>query len=188
MKGFLFDQLKLLKRLEKNGREFWNVNRETAFLIYFFTRISKAKKVLEIGTSNGYSGIWIAAALSGKPGGVLYTIESNEKRFEMAQKNFGKTGFNCVIVQIKGHAPEVLSELSEQKFDLIFLDATKEEYLSYFNFAENNLRKGGILLADNVISHRNKLKNFLEAVENNDSFSSEVIDTGGGLLVAFKES
>jgi predicted O-methyltransferase YrrM len=194
------DIFKVLERLEEvPGRRerFWNVPRETGNFLNMLVRASGAGRVLEIGTSNGYSGLWFAEALS-HTGGKLYTVESHRERFEAARKNFEEAGAESVVWQIFGHAPEIFSHpdflnLMEKdggagEFDLIFLDATKMEYGSYLDAVEPFLRKDGLLVADNVISHRNELENFLAEVQKKREFRSVTLPLGSGLLFALKLS
>ncbi|MBD3270509.1 methyltransferase, partial [Candidatus Peregrinibacteria bacterium] len=114
----------LLKKLEEARNQFWNIDRSTALFMYSLIRASNFKNVLEIGTSNGYSGIWIAKALQ-ITNGELVTVESNDIRYNLANENFIKANVNSLILQIKGHAPEVLKSIESKQFDLIFVDATK---------------------------------------------------------------
>lgn len=192
------DIFKVLERLEEvPGRKekFWNVPRETGNFLNMLVRASGARKVLEIGTSNGYSGLWFAEALS-HTGGKLYTVESHRERFELARKNVEEAGAENVVRQIFGHAPEIFSQpdfldlMAEDggagEFDLVFLDATKMEYRSYLDAVEPLLRKDGLLVADNVVSHRDELENFFAAVQKNREFRSVTLPLGSGLLVALK--
>lgn len=194
------DIFKVLERLENvPGRQekFWNVPRETGNFLNMLVRVSGARKVLEIGTSNGYSGLWFAEALS-HTGGKLYTVESHRGRFEAAQENFRAAGAENIVRQIFGHAPEVFSkpdflgltgkDRGVGEFDLIFLDATKMEYRSYLDAVEPLLKKGGLLVADNVVSHRDELNNFLAAMQKKREFRSVTLPLGSGLLFALKLS
>ncbi|HPT40789.1 MAG TPA: hypothetical protein PLG15_00210, partial [Candidatus Gastranaerophilaceae bacterium] len=83
MENFSAKQQKVLEELEKTSKDFWNISRQTANFLNMLIKISGTKNVLEVGTSNGYSGIWLASALK-KTGGRLTTIEFYEKRIELA--------------------------------------------------------------------------------------------------------
>lgn len=188
------DISKVLERLEDiPGRreKFWNVPRETGNFLNILVRTSRARRVLEIGTSNGYSGLWFAEALS-HTGGKLYTVESHRERFEMAGKHFHEAGVEKIVRQIFGHAPEVFvaEDFREETegFDIIFLDATKMEYRSYLEAVFPLLKTEGLLLADNVVSHRKELENFLDMVQKKREFRSVTLPLGSGLLVAFRLS
>lgn len=173
---------KLLKTLEKTSGTYWNIPRATGQFLNLLIKNQNYKTVLEIGTSNGYSGIWLAEALS-QTGGHLYTMESNKKiRFYLAQKNFQKSGLKN-ITQILGHAPEDLPQ-TPKNFDLIFLDATKEEYLSHFEALKNRVNKRGMILADNLNSHRTTLSAFVEAAKNEPGWKTFELNLGTGLLLS----
>lgn len=177
---------KVLLALEEQGRHenFWNVPRSTAVLLHEMVMMSEAKNVLEIGTSNGYSGIFLADAAR-RVGGRLYTVESHNERFELAALNFTKAGVVDVITQVKGHAPEVLNELDGVLFDMVFLDATKMEYTLYLEAIVPRVRKGGLLIADNILSHWNELESFVERVRARKDTRSYLLEIDSGLLLAF---
>ena len=187
------------------GGEFWNVPRTTAEFLGLMVRICAARKVLQIGTSNGYSGLFMAEALSHSKG-LLYTVESNRSRFEAAAENFRKSGLEDYIRQVLGHAPEVFVgaesgyakgnladgrvsrvELSrERDFDLVFIDATKNEYLSYLEAVLSKVRPGGLIIADNCISHRGELGEFFGFVDGRRDLESVLLPFDNGLLAIFK--
>ncbi len=175
----------LLKALEKTCSLYWNIPPETGQFLNLLIKESNYKNILEIGTSNGYSGTWLAEALKSTKG-HLFTIESHKKdRYYLAQKNFKESGLAKYITQILGHAPQAIPMLPRH-FDMAFFDATKEEYLSYFNAIKNRIKKGGVIAADNVYSHRNQLQNFLKAIKSDKNWLSYELPLGGGLLLSFK--
>lgn len=188
----------VLRDLELKRSNFWNVPRLSGEFLYELVRFLDARRVLEIGTSNGYSGIFLASALGVLDGAagvgdddaerddgadlvgglvregcvergrLFFTIESHTERYLEARGNFDRAGVSEFIVQIKGHAPEVFggSEvLRETKFDLIFIDATKMEYESYLEAVLPMLKRGGLIVADNCISHAADLEGFFAAVD-----------------------
>jgi len=170
--------------IHDTNNAFWNIPPLTAEFLQHVIFIRKPKRVLEIGTSNGYSALRMAQALS-HSGGVLYTVESNDERFAMAAENFKKAGVGDTVQQIKGHAPEVLSSI-EGIFDMIFLDATKMEYQSYVDFLYPKLSEGGIVVADNCISHCAELQNFLQFMKMSPLFKSVLLPFDNGVLFAQK--
>lgn len=152
-------------------------------------KISKVKNVLEIGTSNGYSTLWIADALNDnkKQGhnGHLTTIEFYEKRQCIARENIEKCGFSQLVTFKQGRALEIIPNLDFVP-DMVFIDANKAEYIQYFDLLKNKLPQGAIILADNVISHAQKVADFLETIKNDSTFQSEILDLPAGLLMAYK--
>jgi len=183
--------LEKLEKIPDRQERFWNVSPETGKFLNILTHSIGAKTVLEIGTSNGYSGILFAEALS-HTGGKLYTVESHQERFDLAHDNFKESGVLQFVEQLFGHAPEVFETPEFQQrgllFDLVFLDATKMEYSSYLDAVLPLLKQNGILLADNMLSHEQSLENFLTQVQRNQELSSVVIPLGSGLLMARKMS
>lgn len=176
--------LEVINRMEKLRGEYWNVPYTTGEFLNRLIRIAGFRRILEIGTSNGYSGIFIADALR-KNGGKLFTIESHRERYEEAAKNFTEAGLAGLINQIKGHAPEILSDL-EGFFDMVFMDATKMEYLSYYKAIMPKIAEGGLLIADNCITHQGAVKDFLEYAENDPGATCAVLSMDNGLLLCLK--
>ncbi len=187
----------LLNSLEKTSSAYWNIPRKTGQFLNLLIRTNNYKNILEIGTSNGYSGIWMAEALtkgthsahnkSRRNKGHLYTIESHkQERFYLAEENFKKSGLGKYITQILGHAPEAIPK-TPRKFDFVFLDATKYEYIDYFKAVASRIKKGGILVADNINTHREELVSFIKIVQKNKNFTTFLFDLGSGLLVTVKK-
>ena len=176
----------LLNELEKTQKEFWNVPRKTAVLLNMFIKMMNIKNALEIGTSNGYSGIWLAKALK-ETGGKLTTIEFYEKRLSVAIENFKKCNVNDIVTPLQGSACEVLESLSiDEKFDFVFIDANKREYVKYFELVKPHLTEKALIVADNIISHAEKVQTFIDAVDSDKDFQYEIVELPGGILIAYK--
>ena len=114
----------------------------------FISKIKSPDKILEIGTYTGYSTICLAEGLS--KNGRIDTIDKNEELIKIQNKYFKKSGFRNNIVQHIGNALDILKSLNE-KYDIIFIDADKENYINYFNQVSNKLSKNGIIISDNVL-------------------------------------
>jgi predicted O-methyltransferase YrrM len=140
----------------------------------------KPTSVLEIGTSSGYSALWIIEGFlqAGLLNSKLYTIESHTGRFEFAQENFTKAGATDWIHQIKGHAPEAIP--SDIIFDLAFFDGTKSQTSSFFDSVWPLISPGGEILVDNVISHAEKMQPFFDYLTS-IQVPYEVLDIGVGI-------
>ena len=174
-----------LKELEITQREFWNIPKPTGNFLNMLLKMNSSKSVLEIGTSNGYSGLWILDALK-TTGGHLTTIEYYDKRQSVAVENYIKCGFEGMFTPLIGSACDIISEFDEsQKFDFVFIDANKREYIEYFNLIKPHLLPHSIIAADNVNSHREKVQPFLDAIINNSDFQTEIIDFPGGLSISY---
>lgn len=117
-------------------------------LLSIISKLIKPKKVLEIGTYTGYSAICIAEGMN--KNGIIHTIDKNEELNIIQKKYFKKSGLEDNIVQYNGCALEIIPKI-EEKFDLIFIDADKENYINYFNLVMDKLNSNGVILADNVL-------------------------------------
>ncbi len=178
----------IMTELEKTQKSFWNIPRETGIMINMFIKMMNAKSVLEIGTSNGYSGLWIAKALK-ETGGHLTTIEFYEKRQCVAIENFKICGVFDIITPIQGSACDIIERFSEEeKFDFVFIDANKREYVKYFELIKPHLTPKAFIAADNIISHAEKVQTFIDAVDRDDEFQYEILKLPGGLLTAYRNS
>ena len=176
----------ILKELEKTQHDFWNISRVTAEFMYNFIVDGGIKSVIEVGTSNGYSGIWLGKALK-KTGGHLTTIEFYDKRIVLAKDNFDKCGVSDVITIKQGDAATVLEYLPEDyKVDFAFVDANKRQYIDFFHLIDPHLVKGGYIACDNVISHAPKVQTFLEDIDKNPNYENVVLPLPAGLSLGKK--
>ena len=114
----------------------------------FISKIKSPDKILEIGTYTGYSTICLAEGLS--KNGKIDTIDKNEELIKIQNKYFEESGYRNKIIQHTGYALDILKNLNE-KYDIIFIDADKENYINYFNQVSNKLSKNGIIISDNVL-------------------------------------
>ena len=184
----IFDKetAEVLAELEKTQKDFWNIPRKTAVLINTFIKMMGVKSALEIGTSNGYSVIWIAKALK-QTGGKLTTIEYYDKRQSVAIENFKKCGVNNIVRPLQGSACDIIESFtSDEKFDFVFIDANKREYVKYFELIKPHLTEKALIVADNITSHAEKVQTFIDAVDADDEFQYEIVEVPGGILVAYK--
>ena len=194
LKPIFFDESteNTLAELEKTRCEFWNLDRECANFLNTLIKIHNSQNVLEIGTSNGYSGMWILGALR-ETKGKLTTIEFWEKRQSVARNNF-ENHFPDVQVEPKiGSAFVVLEDILEEiennkrrKYDFIFIDANKKEYIKYFELADKMLNAGGVILADNILSHYEKVEDYVTTLFDNPNYQSQIIELGTGMMLSYK--
>ena len=112
------------------------------------SKLIKPKKILEIGTYTGYSAICMAEGLIDN--GIIHTIDINEELVSIQKKYFKKTKTTNSIIQHVGDAKEVIEKIDET-FDMVFLDADKENYIKYYNLCIDKVRSGGLIIADNVL-------------------------------------
>lgn len=112
------------------------------------TRMQQPKRILEIGTFTGYSGIYLAKGLA--PDGLLYTIDINEELHPMVEEYIAKAGLSSQIKQLIGDARQIIPTL-EETFDLVFIDADKVNYSNYYDLVFDKVRTGGYIITDNVL-------------------------------------
>ncbi len=173
---------------------------KTAELLKVYASSLNPKNILEIGTAIGYSG----AVMLDNSEGTLITIEKDANMCNLAKEHFEKLGLTNRVNLIQGDAGEVLQNLlrENKKFDLVFLDGPKSQYIKYFEFIDKMLNKGGCLIADDVlffgavlddakITPKNKtivknLKLFLHAIKSNSNYESEIFDIEDGVAISIK--
>lgn len=166
-------------------------------LMEMFSRMIRPDQILEIGTYTGYSAICLARGLN--KGGQLHTIEIDDELESIARKYFVRAGLSDKIVQHIGPALEIIPTLN-QTFDLIFLDADKLEYCTYFDLVFDKLRPGGFILADNVLwngkvletapardSQTNGIIRFNEKIKNDSRVSQVILPLRDGLMLIRKK-
>ncbi|MBY0403641.1 MAG: class I SAM-dependent methyltransferase [Cyanobacteria bacterium] len=175
----------------------WCLPSDEARLIYLLAKLGNAQEILEIGTSIGYSGLWLGLAAL-ENGGKLITLDAHPGRLDQAKDNFSKAGLLDGIEIRCGEALNLLQTIELERFesqpvkqqgkpfDLIFVDAQKSEYLQYFQWGERFLKPGGLFIADNTVSHRSKMLDFIQRIQGNPKWESSDLQTPNGLLIARK--
>lgn len=117
-------------------------------LLSFLSTLIKPKTILEIGTYTGYSALCLAEGLV--EGGTLHTIDNNEELYRLQRRYFDRCGMGVKIIQHKGNALEIIPTL-KLTFDLVFIDADKENYGRYFDLVIGSMNRGGFIISDNVL-------------------------------------
>lgn len=157
-------------------------------------------KVLEIGTATGYSGLNLLTVAKS-----LTTIEKNIERYEQANKNFKDARVSSFVSQLLGDAGEILCSLNEkgEKFDLVFLDGPKGQYVKYLPSIKSLLKSGGVLFADNIllgglikdqtrVNHKNRtmfnnMKAFLSNIQECQEFKTNIYEIEDGFSISIKQ-
>ena len=165
-------------------------------LLSLISKIKKPNYILEIGTFTGYSALCLAEGL--KKGGEIHTIDKNEELLQIQNKYFKKSGHSDNIFQYTIDASIMLKKMN-RKFDIIFLDADKKNYLNYLNIIPNILNKNGVLIADNVlwygkvlgrISEKDKesmaIHEFNKKLENSKKFQTIILPLRDGISISIK--
>jgi predicted O-methyltransferase YrrM len=164
-----------------NKIKLWSVGRATGELLREIVLTKKPQVVLELGTSAGYSSIWIASALP--ENGKLFTVEISPQKIEMAEQCFKDVGLTESIIQIKGSILDVL-ESWDKMVDMVFIDADKREYLEYMKKIEPYLNHGAVIIADNMINFAEYVKDYKEYLYSNKNYSNQFLEIEDGLLIS----
>ncbi|KXO86672.1 methyltransferase [Acinetobacter venetianus] len=163
-------------------RRYRNIEAESAKLLGMLVRTQHSQHILEIGTSTGYSTLWLAEAAKSVSAKVQ-TLEINAFRSAQAKKYAEEFGLEEYIDFWVGDAADYLAESVEQ-FDLILLDAERGSYVSYWEYLKRLLKPtGGTLIIDNVISHTAEVKPLLELIKQDENFMSTILPVGAGLCM-----
>ena len=144
-----------------------------------------ARQVLEIGTSNGYSTLWLAEAAT-DIGGSVTSVEFSEFKVKLASDNFARSGLSSVISLIHDDAGRVLERAAPHSFDLVFLDSERPEYPGWWSNLRRVLRPGGLLVVDNATSHREQMAPFVALVKADAEFKTSLVPVGNGEFLAVK--
>ena len=167
-------------------RRMLNITRDTGEFLGILVRATLARRVLEIGTSNGYSTLWLAEAARAV-GGSVTTVEASEFKARLAEENFSRSGLAARIELIRDDAERVLARSESSAFDLLFLDSERIEYPGWWPDVRRLLRPGGLLVVDNATSHEAEMAPFLALVRADSRFASALVPVGNGEFVAVKE-
>jgi caffeoyl-CoA O-methyltransferase len=177
--------LSVLDDMDKNQRRgMMNVPIEDGRLLRLLTEAVNAKHVVEIGTSNGYSGIWLCLALR-NAGGKLTTYEIDAYRASLARENFKRAGVDKIVTLVEGDAHKEVTKLKEP-IDVLFIDADKEGYIDYLNKLLPLVRPGGLILAHNV-NMRGQMQDFIKAITCDPNLETAFQGQGQDLSVTLKK-
>jgi predicted O-methyltransferase YrrM len=157
---------------------FRNVEPETAELLGLLVRAVRAARVLELGTSNGYSTIWLADAVEGV-GGSVVSVDVDAERIALARQNLERAGLGAELQVVD--AAETLARSASGGWDLVFLDAERSAYVGYWPDLLRALRPGGLLVVDNVVSHADEVAAFLALVSTEPAVTSAQVPIGAGV-------
>ncbi|NNG82409.1 class I SAM-dependent methyltransferase [Acinetobacter sp. ANC 5378] len=159
-----------------------NIEPDSALFLAMQIRIQQSKKILEIGTSTGYSTLWLANAAQNTQGHVT-TLEIDPSRTAQAQQYAQELALDEVIDFWVGDAQKFLEKSTDQ-YDFILLDAERDAYVGYWAYLQNMIHpQGGVLIVDNVISHAAEVKEFIELVKSDGRFLTLTLSKGAGLFM-----
>lgn len=170
---------------DERPRRMLNITRDTGEFLSVLVRATLARRVLEVGTSNGYSTLWLAEAARAI-GGAITTVELSEYKLGLASVNFERSGLAPFIALIHDDAGRLLQRSAQGAFDFIFLDSERPEYPGWWPQIRRVLRPGGMLVVDNAISHAAEMAAFLALVKADGLFATSLVPIGKGEFVAVK--
>ena len=178
---------KILDDMESKIGRYWSTPRKDAEFLHLMVKATRALSVLEVGTSQGYSAIWMGLAL-GETGGGLTTIEIDTGRHSVARKNVQDAGLAGRITLIRGDAHREIA-LLKGPFDFVFLDADKDGQMDYFKkLYPKKLAPGGMLAVHNAISEAGDMKDYTETIRRLPDFDTVIVSTnmGDGISLSYR--
>jgi predicted O-methyltransferase YrrM len=177
--------LDVIGELDKTRWRMQNVPMEDGRLLRVLAETINAQHVVEIGTSNGYSALWMCLALR-STGGKLTTFEIDPKRVALARENFKKAGVDEIVTIVEGDAHEEVKKL-EETIDMVFLDADKPGYIDYLEKLLPLVKPGGLILAHNMRSPSPDPR-YIEAITTNPDLETIFLNMqGAGMGVTLKK-
>jgi predicted O-methyltransferase YrrM len=173
--------LGVLQEAWNTGATYANVPHADGRMLRLLAETCGAKRVVEIGTSTGLSGLWFCLALH-KTGGRLTTFEYDARRAATARKHFEQAGVAQIVTIVEGDAHQTIARLKEP-IDILFLDADKEGYVDYLNRLLPLVRPGGLILAHNI----DMVPEYDRAVNSNPALETQYFREGGGMSITLKK-
>ncbi len=185
----------LLHEIEEHGREndarvserlrmMLNLEPASAQLLSILVRASGVTRVLEVGTSNAYSTIWLAWSLA-PAGGRIVSIDRNPDKHELARQNLRRAGLMDHVDLLTGDAAEIICQLAGP-FDLLFLDADRRKFPEVMEIALPKLAPKALVIADNVLSHPEEIADYLKLISSLADFQHTTVPVGKGLSIAYR--
>lgn len=175
----------LLSELEQTADAYWNVGRDNAGFLALLVKAVGARRVLEVGTSNGYSALWLARALLETGGGAVVAVEHDAGRAALARENFRRAGLEGVITLLEGDARALIPRQTGP-FDVVFLDAEKGQYADYLRACLPLVRPGGLVIGDDTLSLRERMAEYVELAFSLPELESVEIPIDDGIILSYK--
>jgi len=174
-----------VKNFQRTGL---NTTPGDAMMLRILVESSGAKRGVEVGSASGFGAINMGIAFE-RTGGHLYTLDIDPGMVAKTRANLEKVGLENVVTCIQGDALKTLPEL-EGEFDFVFIDALKQDYFKYFKLIEPKLKKGAVVVGDNVIRSERAMKDFLDYMQNSPDYDTVIIrasmEKGDGMSISYK--
>lgn len=190
-------QRSLLKELERFGAEndarvttrrerMLNITPDTGPFLALLIQATKARRVLELGMSNGYSTLWLADAVARLEGRVT-TVEVLPEKAEMARTNFARGGLSSRIDLRLGDGGDFLKTQSPACYDFVFLDSDRDQYVVWWPDLQRVLTPGGLMVVDNAVSHAHEMETFVGLIHATPGYMTSLVPLGNGEFLVLKE-
>ena len=171
---------------QERPKRMLNITRDTGEFLSVLVKATQAKHILEIGTSNGYSTLWLADAAQ-QTNGHVTTVEYSEYKVALAAKNFERAELSPQITQRHCEAGALLAETAAASVDFLFLDSERSEYVGWWPAIKHVLKPSALLVVDNATSHAAEMAPFMALVKNDGDFSTSLVPVGNGEFLAVKQ-
>lgn len=163
-----------------------NITMDTGRFLYQLARFSGSRRILEIGTSNGFSTIWLALAAQAN-GGKVISLDVLATKQQRARENLAGFGVESMVELVLADAAAWLTEAPPASVDLLFLDAERSHYPGYWADIQRVLWPGGLVVMDNAQSHQDECRDFVGQVLATDGYLAETYTIGKGQFVILKD-
>ena len=194
----------VLEEIEKEARKDGVpiIRKEMESFLRVMLSIKKPMRILELGTAVGYSAILMSEYIDEK--GQIITIENYDKRIPIAKENIKKAGRENVIKLLEGDAMEIMPTLVSNRFDFVFMDAAKAQYIHFLPEVLRLMKKDGVLITDNVLQEgdliqskyvvrrrdrtiHKRMREYLEVVKNHQQLETSIVPIGDGITMSVKK-
>ncbi len=169
-------------------RSLLNTTPGDAMMLRILVESSTAKRGVEVGSADGYGAINMGIGFE-RTGGHLYTLEIDPDMVKKCRENLRKVGLENTVTCVEGDALKTLPAL-EGKFDFVFIDAIKSDYLKYLKLIEPKLQPGAVVVADNVIRYAEAMQDFLDYIQTSPDYDTVIIrasmEKGDGMSISYK--
>jgi predicted O-methyltransferase YrrM len=160
--------------MDASGYQYWSVPRKDGEFLHFLVKVGRAREALEVGTSHGFSAIWMGLGLE-ESGGRLTTIEIDKERHGLARRHLEEAGLSSRVTCLHGDAHREIPRL-KGPFDFVFLDADKEGQMDYFRkLYPQKLVPGAILAVHNAIRQAGSMKDYLDMIGRHPDFDTVIL-------------
>jgi predicted O-methyltransferase YrrM len=169
---------------QDRGRKMLNITADTGVFLTVLIKAARCRQILEIGTSNGYSTLWLADAVG--DGGHVTTIDQASDKADLAHHNLVRAGLASRVQQITEEAGQFMAGCGDAEYDFIFLDSDREQYAGWWPTLQRIVRPGCLIVVDNATSHVHQMAEFTRQVAATEGYVRSLVPIGNGELVILK--